>query len=265
MKGRLHISRVSLGDGRSVRTERVIVAGGAWSEKILNPLGFATACSPRPQFQFSVSGPSVEGSWPGSRRGRDRHGRRQDTVPVPHPADWRATLKPIFPQRRMWLGCLDSVAHPIGTGKIRPRTTARLRHVQDGDREAFGTDVLPARDPLPAQVRDHRGPHGELLGGLHNFSTDGLPILTEEPVRGHLRQWGFRERHHEGGFSRPTGGREVRGCVRGSLVHRRRVPIGPGLAPPPSCSARAVHPLTERPARPEAGYFGGPWPKAPRG
>ena len=59
MKGRLRISRVSFGDGKSVQTDSVVVAAGAWANAILHPLGVATACSPRPQFLFSISGSVV--------------------------------------------------------------------------------------------------------------------------------------------------------------------------------------------------------------
>jgi glycine/D-amino acid oxidase-like deaminating enzyme len=49
-----------------------------------------------------------------------------------------------------------------------------------GDREAFGTDVLPAVTPyLPkfetAEVRMENS-----WGGYYNFSPDGLPVLLEE-------------------------------------------------------------------------------------
>lgn len=182
MKGRLHISRVSLGDGRSVRTERVIVAGGAWSEKILNPLGFATACSPRPQFQFSVSGPSVEEllAWQPPVDAIDTVDGKTRFPFLILPTG--ATLKPIFPQRQMWLGCLDSVAHPIGT-REDPAQDGRLDYDMSkmGDREAFGTDVLPAVTPYLPKFETTGVRMENSWGGYYNFSTDGLPILTEEP------------------------------------------------------------------------------------
>ncbi|HLM90563.1 MAG TPA: FAD-dependent oxidoreductase [Thermoplasmata archaeon] len=182
MKGRLHISRVSLGGGSSVRTDRVIVAGGAWSEKLLHPLGFATACSPRPQFQFSVSGPSVEEllAWqpPVDAIDTDKGRTRFPFVILPT----GATIKPIFPQRQMWLGCVDTVAHPIGT-REDPGRDGRLDYDMSkmGDREALGTDVLPAVTPYLPKFETTGVRMENSWGGYYNFSPDGLPVLTEEP------------------------------------------------------------------------------------
>jgi FAD-dependent oxidoreductase domain-containing protein 1 len=181
MKGRLHISRVSFGDGRSVGADRVIVAAGAWAEKLLHPLGVATACSPRSQLLFSVSGPGVE--------------KLLDWEPPVHPIDSNngkarcpflilptgATLKPVFRQRQMWVGIVDTVAHSIGT-REDPGRDGRLEYSMAamGEREAFGTDVLPAVTPYLPDF----GTTGVRLenswGGYYNFSPDGLPVLLEE-------------------------------------------------------------------------------------
>jgi FAD-dependent oxidoreductase domain-containing protein 1 len=182
VKGRLRIARVVFGNGRYVGADSVVVAGGAWSEKLLHPLGFATACSPRPQLQFSVSGPGVEEllAW-------------QPPVQPVDPARGRsrfpflilptgATLKPIFPQRQMWIGCVDSVAHPIGT-REDPARDGRLDYDMGrlGDRDAFATDVLPAVTPYLPRFESNEVRMENAWGGYYNFSPDGLPVLTEEP------------------------------------------------------------------------------------
>jgi FAD-dependent oxidoreductase domain-containing protein 1 len=181
MKGRLRISRVSFGDGRSVRADKVIVAAGAWSEKLLDPLGVATACSPRAELLFSVSGPSVEEllAWqpPVDPIDRGNGGPRIPFVILPT----GATLKPIFHQRQMWVGCVDTVAHPIGT-REDPGRDGRLDYnsARLGDRDAFGTDVLPAVTPYLPRFETTGVRLENSWGGYYNFSPDGLPVLIEE-------------------------------------------------------------------------------------
>ena len=181
MKGRLHISRVSLGDGRSVGADKVIVAAGAWAEKLLHPLGVATACSPRSQILFSVSGPGVEEllDWepPVDPIDTDEGRARFPFLILPT----GATLKPIFRQRQMWVGCMDSVARPIGT-REDPGRDGRLDYnmAELGDREAFGTDVLPAVTPYLPKFETTGVRLENSWGGYYNFSPDGLPVLLEE-------------------------------------------------------------------------------------
>jgi glycine/D-amino acid oxidase-like deaminating enzyme len=181
MKGRLQISGVSFGDGRSVHADKVIVAAGAWAEKLLHPLGFATACSPRPQMLFSVSGRVVEEllDWePPVEPVDDDHGKARFPFLI---LPTGATLKPIFRQRQMWVGCVDSVAHPIGT-REDPGRDGRLDYnmAAMGDREAFGTDVLPAVTPYLPRFETSGARLENSWGGYYNFSPEGLPVLVEE-------------------------------------------------------------------------------------
>jgi len=181
MKGRLHISRVSLGDGRSVRADKVVVAAGAWAEKLLHPLGVATACSPRSQMLFSVSGVGVEEllDWEPPVDPIDKENGRARFPFLILPTG--ATLKPIFRQRQMWVGCVDSIAHPIGT-REDPGRDGRLEYnmAEMGDREAFGTDVLPAVTPYFPRFETSAVRLENSWGGYYNFSPDGLPVLLEE-------------------------------------------------------------------------------------
>jgi FAD-dependent oxidoreductase domain-containing protein 1 len=182
MKGRLRISRVTFGDGRSVRADTVIVAAGAWAEKILHPLGVATACSPRPQSLYSVSGSDVRDllGWqpPVEPIATDQGRARFPFLILPT----GATLKPIFRQRQMWIGCVDTVANPIGT-REDPGRDGRLDYsmAQMGDREAFGTDVLPAVTPYLPKFETSGVRLENAWGGYYNFSPDGLPVLVEAP------------------------------------------------------------------------------------
>jgi len=182
MKGRLRISQVSFGDGRSVRTDRVIVAAGAWADRILHPLGVATACSPRVQLLFSVSGPVIEEllRWTPPVRPVDTdHGRaRFPFVILPT----GAVLKPIFPQRQIWVGYADTVAHPIGT-REDPGRDGRLdfNMVWMGERDAFATDALPLVTPYFPKFETTGVRLENAWGGYYNFSPEGLPVLTEEP------------------------------------------------------------------------------------
>lgn len=182
MKGRLRISRVVLGDGRSVRTDAVIVAAGAWAEKILHPLGVATACSPRTQLLFSVSGPVVEEllRWEPPVRpiATDRGRARFPFLILPT----GAVLKPIFAQRQMWLGYVDTVAHPIGTQED-PGADGRLDYsmARMGERDAFATDALPLVTPYLPRFETSGVRLENSWGGYYNFSPEGLPVLTEEP------------------------------------------------------------------------------------
>ena len=182
MKGRLRISQVSFGDGRSVRTDRVIVAAGAWADRILHPLGVATACSPRVQLLFSVSGPVIEEllQWTPSVRPVDSdHGRaRFPFVILPT----GAVLKPIFPQRQIWVGYTDTVAHPIGT-REDPGRDGRLdfNMARIGERDAFATDALPLVTPYFPKFETTGVRLENAWGGYYNFSPEGLPVLTEEP------------------------------------------------------------------------------------
>ncbi|HLM69760.1 MAG TPA: FAD-binding oxidoreductase [Thermoplasmata archaeon] len=181
MDGRLHISRVHFGDGTWVGADKVVVAGGAWSEKILHPLGFATGCSPRSQILGSVSGTVVEEllRWEPRVNPIDRdHGKtRFPFVILPS----GATLKPIFRQRQMWIGCVDTVAHPIGTIED-PGRDGRLDYSMAamGDREAFGTDLLPTVTPYFPRFETSGVRLENSWGGYYNFSPDGLPVLMEE-------------------------------------------------------------------------------------
>ncbi len=181
MRGRLRISRVAFGDGRSVRADTVIVAGGAWSAKILDPLGYATACSPRRQILFAVSGPVIDQllAWQPPVQPIDRPGGRTRFPFVILPSG--ITLKPIFPQRHLWVGFCDTVAHPIGTLED-PGRDGRLDYNMAalGDRDAYVTDVLPALSPYFPGF-DTSGVRLEnSWGGYYNFSPEGAPVLTEE-------------------------------------------------------------------------------------
>jgi glycine/D-amino acid oxidase-like deaminating enzyme len=181
MKGRLRISRVRLGDGRSVGADKVVVAAGAWAEKLLHPLGVATACSPQSQLLFSTSGPAVEEllAWepPLNPIDTDAGKARFPFLILPT----GATLKPIFRQRQLWLGCVDRVARPIGT-REDPGRDGRLDYdmAKMGDREAFGTDVLPAVTPYLPKFETSEVRLENTWGGYYNFSPDGLPVLFEE-------------------------------------------------------------------------------------
>ncbi len=179
--GRLRISRVSFGNGRSVDTDRVVVAAGAWAEKLLHPLGVATGCAPRSQLLFSVSGPAVEEllRWEPPVDPVDReHGRTRCPFLI-FPTG--ATLKPIFPQRQMWVGRADTVARPIGT-REDPGRDGRLdfNTAEMGDRESFGTDVLQSVTPYLPRFETTGVRLENAWGGYYHFSPDGLPVLLEE-------------------------------------------------------------------------------------
>ncbi len=182
MAGRLRISRVDFGNGRSVRADRVVVAAGAWSSRILDPLGMATACSPRLQLLNAVSGPAVEEllQWEAPVDAIDAPGGRSRCPFVILPSG--ATLKPIFRQRHLWIGGVDTVAHPIGT-REDPGRDGRLDYnmAQLGDREAFATDLLPAVTPYLPRFETSAARLENCWGGYYNFSPDGLPVVTEEP------------------------------------------------------------------------------------
>lgn len=182
MKGRLRISRVNFGDGRSVRADKVVVAAGAWAEKILHPLGVATACCPRPQLLFSVSGPAVEEllSWEPPVHPIDTYNGKARLPFLVLPTG--AILKPLFRQRQMWVAYADVVAHPIGT-REDPGKDGRLDYsmTEMGDREAFGTDVLPAITPYLPGFETPGVRLENSWGGYYNCSPDGLPVLVEEP------------------------------------------------------------------------------------
>jgi FAD-dependent oxidoreductase domain-containing protein 1 len=182
IKGRLRISRVWFGDGRSVRTDRVIVAAGAWAEKILHPLGVSTACSPRPQILFSVSGPGVEEllRWAPPVTPVDTdHGRARFPFLI---LPTGAVLKPIYPQRQMWLGYVDTVAHPIGA-REDPGIDGRLDYdmARMGERDAFATDALPLVTPYLPAFESSGVRLENSWGGYYSFSPEGAPVLTEEP------------------------------------------------------------------------------------
>jgi glycine/D-amino acid oxidase-like deaminating enzyme len=180
--GRLRISRVCFGDGRHVRTDRVVVAAGAWAERILHPLGVATGCSPRPQMLFSVSGPVVEEllGWEPPVRPVDTDRGRPRFPFLILPTG--AVLKPIVPQRQIWLGYVDTVAHPIGT-REDPAVEGRLDYsmARMGERDAFATDALPLVTPYLPKFESAGVRLENSWGGYYHFSPEGLPVLTEQP------------------------------------------------------------------------------------
>jgi len=180
--GRLRISAVHLGDGRTVRTDRVVVAGGAWSEKILRPLGVATACSPRVQTTHSIVGPAVDEllAWEPRVDPVDRPGGRARCPFLILPSG--ATLKPVLRQRQLWLGSADTVAHPIGTEED-PARDGRLDFdmARLGSREGYATDMLPAVSPYLPRFETTAARLENTWGGYYNYSPDGIPVLTEEP------------------------------------------------------------------------------------
>lgn len=182
MAGRLRISEVHLGNGNSVRTDRVVVAAGAWAERILHPFGVATGCAPRVQMNFSVSGPGVAEllAWEPPVRPIDRVQGKARFPFVILPTG--ATLKPIFRQTHLWVGCVDTVAHPIGT-REDPGKDGRLDYnmAELGERDAFGTDVLPAVTPYLPRFETSAVRLENAWGGYYNFSPDGLPVLAEQP------------------------------------------------------------------------------------
>jgi FAD-dependent oxidoreductase domain-containing protein 1 len=182
MKGRLRISRVEFGDGRSVRADRVLVAGGAWSERILNPLGVATGCSARPESQYSVSGPCVDEllDWhpPVEPLQAPGGASRMPFLILPT----GATLKPIFREKRIWIGCVETVAHPVGTLED-PGRDGRLDYDMSrmGSREAYATDALPGVTPYLPAFGTPAARLENAWGGYYGFSPDGIPVLVEEP------------------------------------------------------------------------------------
>ncbi len=180
--GRLRIARAVFGDGTSVRTDCVIVAAGAWAEHILHPLGIATACSPRPESLYSVAGREVDRllRWTPPVEPVDAPTGRPRLPFLILPTG--ATMKPIFPEQRIWIGRVDRVAHPIGTLEDPSQNgTLDFRTDRLGDRAAFATDVLPAVTPYFPGF-DTTGLRLEnAWGGYYHFSPEGLPVLTEEP------------------------------------------------------------------------------------
>lgn len=181
MKGRLRISRVHFGNGRSVRAETVIVAAGGWAEKLLHPLGFATACSSRPQILCSVSGPYIDEllRWqpPVDPIDTDHGKTRLPFLILPT----GATLKPVYRERQLWLGGVTTVAHPIGAVED-PTVDGRLDYsmAKLGDREAFATDLVPAVSPYLPRFDSTDVRLENSWGGYYNFSPDGLPVVEEE-------------------------------------------------------------------------------------
>jgi glycine/D-amino acid oxidase-like deaminating enzyme len=164
-----------------VRTDRVIVAAGAWAEKILHPLGVATACSPRPERLFSASGRAVDAllDWTpslapiGTAEGR----ARMPFLILPTGAH----LKPVFRERRLWAGTVDRVAQPIGVPDDPARDGGlEFDPVRLGDRAAFATDVLPAISPYFPSFETPALRLENSWGGYYHFSPDGLPVLLEE-------------------------------------------------------------------------------------
>jgi len=93
-----------------------------------------------------------------------------------------AVLKPIFPQRQIWVGYADTVAHPIGT-REDPGRDGRLdfNMVRMGERDAFATDALPLVTPYFPKFETTGVRLENAWGGYYNFSPEGLPVLTEEP------------------------------------------------------------------------------------
>jgi glycine/D-amino acid oxidase-like deaminating enzyme len=93
-----------------------------------------------------------------------------------------ATLKPIFRQRRLWLGCLDTTSRPIGTLED-PSREGRLDFNMGrlADRASYATDLLPALSPYLPEVDTGAVRLDRCWGGYYNFSPDGLPIIATEP------------------------------------------------------------------------------------
>lgn len=178
---RLRISRVHLAGGQHLRAERVVVAAGAWSAGLLHPLGFATATSPRAQSSYSVTGPAVDAllEWtpPLDPIDRDRGRPRTPFVILPS----GATLKPLFRQGRLWLGCLDTTSRPIGT-REDPAREGRLDFDMGrlADRRTYPTDLLPTIAPYLPTFETEAVRLDRCWGGYYNFSPDGLPILAGE-------------------------------------------------------------------------------------
>ncbi len=181
VKGRLRVARVDLGDGRSVRTERVVVAAGAWAEKLLYPFGFATACAPRAQSLFSLSGAAVDEllDWEPPLDPIDTAGGKPRMPFLVLPTG--ATLKPVFRQRQIWAAQVDTVTHPVGTLED-PARDGRLDFDMRrlGEREAFATDLAPAITPYLPSFGSSRVRLERSWGGYYCMSPDGLPVLTVE-------------------------------------------------------------------------------------
>jgi len=179
--GRLQVARVDLADGRSVRTDKVVVAAGAWAEKLLHPIGFATGCSPRPQSLYSVSGGAVDEllAWEPPVSAVDTHAGRSRCPFLILPTG--ALLKPVYRERRMWVEYEDST-HPIGTPQD-PARDGRLDFdmARMGDRAAYATDVLPALSPYFPRFESTDVRLESCWGGYYHFSPDGLPVVIEQP------------------------------------------------------------------------------------
>jgi FAD-dependent oxidoreductase domain-containing protein 1 len=181
MRDRLRIGRVVLGDGRSVRADRVVVAAGAWSESLLHPIGFATGCSPRPQHLYSVSGAAVDEllAWkaPVVPLGAEIGPGRMPFVILPT----GAALKPVFRERRLWVELEDS-SHPIGTLEDPARDgTLDYDMGRLADPGSYATDVLPAVTPYLPRLGTTAARLESSWGGYYHFSPDGHPVIVEQP------------------------------------------------------------------------------------
>jgi len=181
MRGRLRIGRVVLGDGRSIRADRVVVAAGAWSESLLHPIGFATGCSPRPQHLYSVSGAAVDEllAWtaPVTPLGSDTGTGRMPFLILPT----GAALKPVFRQRRLWVE-LEDTSHPIGTLENPGRDgTLDYNMARLADPSSYATDVLPAVTPYLPRLGTTAARLESSWGGYYHFSPDGHPVVVEQP------------------------------------------------------------------------------------
>jgi len=93
-----------------------------------------------------------------------------------------AVLKPIYPQRQIWLGYVDTVAHPIGA-REDPGADGRLDYDMSrmGERDAFATDALPLVSPYLPSFETSGVRLENSWGGYYSFSPEGAPVLTEEP------------------------------------------------------------------------------------
>jgi FAD-dependent oxidoreductase domain-containing protein 1 len=181
MRDRLRIGRVVLGDDRSVRADRVVVAAGAWSESLLHPIGFATGCSPRPERLYAVSGAAVDEllAWeaPVAPLGSEMGPGRMPFVILPT----GAALKPVFRERRLWVELEDSL-HPIGTAEDPGRDgTLGYNMARLADAGSYATDVLPAVTPYLPRLGTTAARLESSWGGYYHFSPDGHPVIVEQP------------------------------------------------------------------------------------
>ena len=149
-----------------IRAGTTVVAAGAWSERLLDPLGFDALMRPKKRVMFVFRDPRLRGLM--AVEGLNEHG----VLPLTHMPGLKIYIKPDLTEGSFWMACADDFGRRFGleddpqpesalyTDNIYPALVKYLPCFKDvrpvnmwaGQRAINSYDTIPVVAPAPGMI-----------------------------------------------------------------------------------------------------------------